>query len=180
VHPPPRLKPMQDEHKLGSPLRTSGCWVAVETRREPLCMGRLSHALMLHTTLGFCRRPSGSFGTKPNDVNKLRQTVTCSDNNSYRYHPLPFCLSAIPDCRSRCGKVGGWLPVARGEKCRYNAYPQCAESRPPSVMAYGHEVTRRNTRTHFVAGAHHARRWGRTGARRRVGRRSRHIHAKQE
>ena len=92
----------------------------------------------------------------------------------------PFCLSAIPDCRSRCGKTGGWLLVARGEKCRYNAYPQCAESRPPSVMAYGHEVTRRNTRTHFVAGAHHARRWGRTGARRRVGRRSRHIHAKQE
>src|SRR6266446_1435344 len=57
-----------------------------------------------------------------------------ADNNSSRYHPLPFFLSAISDCRSRCGKVGDWLPVVRGEKCRYNAYPQYAESRPPSVM----------------------------------------------
>src|SRR5438046_10746912 len=59
VHPPSRLKPMQDEHKLGSPLRTSGCWVAVETRREPLCVGRLSHALMQHAALGFCQRAFG-------------------------------------------------------------------------------------------------------------------------
>src|SRR2546430_6768102 len=59
---------------------TLGCWAAVETRREPLCMGRLSHALMSHTTLGFCRRPSGSFGTETNDVRTLRHTVTCSDD----------------------------------------------------------------------------------------------------
>ena len=70
----------------------------------------------------------------------------CLHNNSFRYHPLPFFLSAIPDCRSRCGKVGDWLPVVRGEKCRYNAYPQCAERRPPRVMVYCHAVTRRTTR----------------------------------
>ena len=39
---------------------TSGCWASIETRRAPMCMGRLLHAFMLHTTLGFCRRPSGS------------------------------------------------------------------------------------------------------------------------
>src|SRR6266446_5356742 len=69
---------------------TPGCWTSVETRRAPMCMGRLSHALMPHTTLGFCRRPSGSFGTKNNDVNKLSHTVTCSDNNSSRYHPSVY------------------------------------------------------------------------------------------
>src|SRR2546422_7028354 len=56
VHPPSRLKPMQDEHKLCKAAScTSGCWASVETRQGPLCMGRLSHALMPHTTLGLCR-----------------------------------------------------------------------------------------------------------------------------
>ncbi len=85
---------------------TFGCWAAVETRREPLWMGRLSHALMSHTTLGFYRRPSRSFGTKNNDVNKLRQTVTCSDNNS--------CTKSLRDSSwltaliRGCAGVPGW------------------------------------------------------------------------
>jgi hypothetical protein len=77
------------------------------------CVGRRGVYGLMHAELAsVSRRLPGSFGTENDPAEKGRTStrvqppssihtlsMSGADNPSSRYHPLRFCLSAIPTCR---------------------------------------------------------------------------------